>query len=448
VIGGPDFQAAFGFSADATLPATLDSLAGSLQLVRAEGGSDRVLSALSYGPGGVAAPALSQALVLDRGAWRPDSLPHAHGFAGDGEIAPFCRVRCPGQRVGLSLSTTQDESPGVAKFSDTFSDVSYDLARAQFDVSSGFRHAELLMTDRYSLTGAVQPETLETSVAVLEAHRDSCSRNACVRSSRRLQLIVNGELADSLLASVSEHGRLHARVPFTPGQTTRIQVLATADGLITPHLVGRVTGRLEFAPTHAGEHVTSCWGYDSERARLVHEAGWSLSPHLVSITWKMTADPGFTADVERLDESDPLGDWVPRETRPVEPSGLLRFSDAKVSAGSTYRYRLAWSDEFGSYTSDEIRIPVDRLPSFGLLSANPNPSRGNLRVSFELPEPSAVRLELFDLLGRRVREVRTSLAAGSQQVALDQGRRLPPGLYQVRLGAGGREARLTLVVLP
>jgi hypothetical protein len=45
-------------------------------------------------------------------------------------------------------------------------------------------------------------------------------------------------------------------------------------------------------------------------------------------------------------------------------------------------------------------------------------------------------------------EVRTSLAAGVQAVALDQDRRLAPGLYQVRLGAGGREAKLTVVVLP
>jgi hypothetical protein len=69
-------------------------------------------------------------------------------------------------------------------------------------------------------------------------------------------------------------------------------------------------------------------------------------------------------------------------------------------------------------------------------------------VTFELPEPSNVRLELFDLLGRRVREVRTALGAGPQEVAMDQGRRLAPGLYQLRLGAGGYRAKLTVVVLP
>jgi hypothetical protein len=33
-------------------------------------------------------------------------------------------------------------------------------------------------------------------------------------------------------------------------------------------------------------------------------------------------------------------------------------------------------------------------------------------------------------------------------VALDQGRKLSPGVYQARVDAGGREARLTVVVLP
>jgi hypothetical protein len=260
--------------------------------------------------------------------------------------------------------------------------------------------------------------------------------------------MVNGELADSLLPSVRTSGRLHARVPFVPGQTTRIQVLATASGLLTPDFPGRVAGRLGFERTRDGTSVISCGGYDSDRARIVHEAEWTLSPHAVSIDWRLTADPGFIADVERLDESDPLGTWRLREKLPIESSGLVRFRDTKLSAEHAYRYRLAWSDQFGSYTSDEVRVTVPRLPSFFLAGAIPNPTHGALRLSFELAEASDVRLELFDLLGRRVRDVRRSLGAGMQEVALDEGRELAPGLYQVRLVAGGYQAKLTVVVLP
>jgi hypothetical protein len=177
-------------------------------------------------------------------------------------------------------------------------------------------------------------------------------------------------------------------------------------------------------------------------------AEWSQSPHTIAIDWRVNAQPGFTANVERLDESEPTPTWRLRAVLPAEPSGVLRYTDNKVSAENTYRYRLTWSDAFGSYTSDEVRIHVPRLPSFALLGALPNPSHGELRVAFELPDPAGVHVELFDLLGRRVREVRTSLGSGPQSLALDQGRRLAPGLYQVRLEAGERHARTTVVVLP
>jgi hypothetical protein len=247
---------------------------------------------------------------------------------------------------------------------------------------------------------------------------------------------------------VTGQGRLHARLPFDPGQPLRVQVLASADGLQYPYIPGQIAGRLWFERPRGGGRVISCGGYDSERMRVVHDAEWSLGPHSVAIDWKLSADPGFAASVERLDESDPLGAWRLRERRTAEASGFLRFRDTKVEAEHSYRYRLAWSDRFGSYTSDEIRISVPRLPGFGVVGAIPNPSHGALRVTFELPEPSDVRLELFDLLGRRVREVRAPLGAGMQEVAMDQGRRLAPGRYQLRLGAGARTARLTVVVLP
>src|SRR5262249_43286925 len=69
VLGGPRFEFAFGFTADAQLPAMLDGFGGTLQLVRAEAGVDRVLSELRYGPGGVAAPSPGTSLVYANGSW-------------------------------------------------------------------------------------------------------------------------------------------------------------------------------------------------------------------------------------------------------------------------------------------------------------------------------------------------------------------------------------------
>jgi hypothetical protein len=443
VIGGSGFRSAFGFDPDETLPAAMDTVGGAIQLFRGH-----VLSELHYGEGGVAAPTPATALVLDSDTWRADSLPHPSGFGGDGLMSPFCGGYCALQRVHLGLDAPRSMVPAAGSRSDLYNVVSYDLPRAEFDVSSRNWSAELLLSDEYAIPGLASPETLETFVDVLEAHRDTCIRNICYRSTRRLHVLVNGELADSLPADARARGRLHARVPFAPGQSTVIQVFAAASGVLLANLQGRVVGRLGFARPQGGARVVSCAGYDFERALVVHAPEWSVSPHTIAIDWPVSADSGFTANVERLDESDPTPTWRLRASLPVAPSGVIRFVDNKVGAENTYRYRLTWSDAFGGYTSDEVRIHAPRLPSFALLGALPNPSHGALRLAFELPDPAGVHVELFDLLGRRVREVRTSLGSGPQTVALDQGRRLAPGLYQVRLEAGERHARTTVVVLP
>jgi hypothetical protein len=64
--------------------------------------------------------------------------------------------------------------------------------------------------------------------------------------------------------------------------------------------------------------------------------------------------------------------------------------------------------------------------------AYPNPSQGQARVRYTLPETALVRLEVYDILGRRVRVltegVRTS---GRQETILDL-RGFASGVYFVR----------------
>lgn len=72
----------------------------------------------------------------------------------------------------------------------------------------------------------------------------------------------------------------------------------------------------------------------------------------------------------------------------------------------------------------------------------PNPARGTTRFSVTLPEPSELRLEVFDAGGRRVRTLAAGeRAAGAHAFAWDLrddgGRRVPPGLYLARCAAGG-----------
>jgi hypothetical protein len=79
---------------------------------------------------------------------------------------------------------------------------------------------------------------------------------------------------------------------------------------------------------------------------------------------------------------------------------------------------------------------------FGRLRTYPNPSSTEVRIQFSLPSARAVQADIFDVAGRKLASpVRgTVLPAGPHEVhwnfKTDDGRRLPEGLYLVRIRAG------------
>ena len=78
----------------------------------------------------------------------------------------------------------------------------------------------------------------------------------------------------------------------------------------------------------------------------------------------------------------------------------------------------------------------------------PHPVRSAAALSFTLPAASTVRLELFDILGRRVRVLLDGpLAAGAHEVSLSAAD-LPAGTYVCRLTAAGATATRRITVTP
>ena len=70
--------------------------------------------------------------------------------------------------------------------------------------------------------------------------------------------------------------------------------------------------------------------------------------------------------------------------------------------------------------------------------AGPHPIRDEARFRLELPEPARVRIDLFDVSGRRVPGgTDETLPSGTHEVRLDS-RDLAPGIYMARLRAAGR----------
>lgn len=119
----------------------------------------------------------------------------------------------------------------------------------------------------------------------------------------------------------------------------------------------------------------------------------------------------------------------------VVQRGDARFRDTPV-----YLYQLGEMS-----VSNE---PVTSLPSTYTLEQNyPNPFNPSTVISFSLPAAHDVRLDVFDVLGRRVATlVNSRMQAGQHDISFDASR-LASGVYVYRLSAGNfvQSKRLTLI---
>ena len=108
----------------------------------------------------------------------------------------------------------------------------------------------------------------------------------------------------------------------------------------------------------------------------------------------------------------------------------------------------------GSQARAKLRLgETSRIPSaFVLYQNQPNPFEATTTFRFDLPRPESVRLEVFDVAGRRVARVRDAwMPAGQHSLKWSRdanGAPVRPGTYLYRLSAGSFRAQKKLVVLP
>ena len=80
------------------------------------------------------------------------------------------------------------------------------------------------------------------------------------------------------------------------------------------------------------------------------------------------------------------------------------------------------------------------------LTSGPNPARDAVRLSFTLPAPGALTLDVTDVLGRQVASVRRDASAGPGSVLLSTAD-WPAGTYLARLQIGPHSGRLPITVV-
>ena len=120
----------------------------------------------------------------------------------------------------------------------------------------------------------------------------------------------------------------------------------------------------------------------------------------------------------------------------VDYCGTFSLGDCQEDEGEWTTYTLTVEGALEAAVSAEAPAP----PGPALGQPFPNPARERALVEVRLAEPGPARLTVIDLLGRHVATVLDGpLPAGVTPVGVD-GAALAPGVYVLRLEAGGRVA--------
>ena len=165
----------------------------------------------------------------------------------------------------------------------------------------------------------------------------------------------------------------------------------------------------------------------------------------VTLRWYVSGSAPVSATVYRR---APEEDWRPLGQQAQDGTGFISWVDRDILAGASYEYRLGLLEPGGERFYGHTSIQVPLQGTLALAGVHPNPSDGELLVTFSLASGAPAVLELFDVSGRRVagRAV-GSLGTGTHVLRMDPAAgRLSAGLYYLRLVQGdlARTARVVV----
>lgn len=148
---------------------------------------------------------------------------------------------------------------------------------------------------------------------------------------------------------------------------------------------------------------------------------------------------GTIPETLRVDDTEPAGTWFEIDTRLVDEVCYYAAVRARGGVRVTGLHAgVAMVSCHGDTVARPTAVPPALASALRLTGVRPNPSRGDLTVSFTAPPGAPMRLQIIDAAGRIVRS--TGVAAGAGEYPLRGGPPLAAGSYVVRLVQGGRSA--------
>ncbi len=178
----------------------------------------------------------------------------------------------------------------------------------------------------------------------------------------------------------------------------------------------------------------------------------------VALRWEVSNEgdvAGFNLYRRPLAAEAATGGYAKLNASLITGRSPYAYVDRETKAGRDYEYLLEGVDlSGGTATFGPVvgRASGKALPKVASLYQNrPNPARDVTTFKFELAQPGAVALEIYDFAGRKIRTLYEGYAeAGAKEVvwnvADDAGRPLAPGVYVYRLSAGGETLNRRMVL--
>ena len=241
-----------------------------------------------------------------------------------------------------------------------------------------------------------------------------------------------GELASPGMEDMAETGRTGLLVGEAEALVSTGSVREAVTGGWIPTSPGSVTLTVQVTREHPLVTLVSMlapspdWFVGTESLDLRDGDGWAEEVSVALTVWDAGTDSG-------ADYTSPNAD-----TDPAEPIALIQ--DAPFVVGGTLT-------PVGTMTFARS-VPASGEETPGRadgLAVAPNPVRESARVEVSIPG-SAASLALYDVRGRRVRDLRLAPAAGGTREARLETNGLAPGVYVLRLVADSEVTARRIVV--
>jgi hypothetical protein len=180
------------------------------------------------------------------------------------------------------------------------------------------------------------------------------------------------------------------------------------------------------------------------------DAGWVRGA--TELHWRVV--PAERLALARLERAPFVtGPWTLVRGEPTIASGAAtqRDPDATPLAAAFYRLVLDDAADASSVYGPIELVAAAGLPSFALAPIAPDPSPGGVTLDFTLEREAVVRLDVFEVTGRRIASIADARFAQGRHRLTWNGRggprKVAPGIYFVRGEGAGAPANRRFVLL-